>query len=54
MQAPAGPQKKCAMKMEQTNKQTIKHRKNDAHVKMLLMEERVYRAYVENSCHGYQ
>ena len=42
--------KKCAMKMKQRNKE----RKNDACIKMLLMEEGVYRACVENSCHGYQ
>ena len=33
MQAPASPQKKCVMKMKETNKE-----KNDARVKILLME----------------
>ena len=35
----------------ETNKQL---RKNDACVKILLMEEGVYRVHVKNSCHGYQ
>ena len=33
----------------ETNKE-----KNNTHVKMLLIEEGVYRTYVENSCHGYR
>ena len=33
-QAPTSQQKKCAMKMKETNKEE----KNDKHVKMLLME----------------
>ena len=41
--------KKCAMKMKETNKE-----KNDGRLKYFLMEEGVYKARVENSCHGYQ
>ena len=42
------PTKKCAMKMKQTKK------KNDGRLKYFLMEEGVYKARAENSCHGYQ
>ena len=40
--------KKCAMKMKETKK------KNDGRLKYFLMEEGVYKARAENSCHGYQ
>ena len=43
------PTKKCAMKMKKTNKE-----KNDGYLKYFLMEEGVYKARAENSCHGYQ
>ena len=43
------PTKKCAMKMKQRNKE-----KNDGRLKYFLMEEGVYKARAENSCHGYQ
>ena len=46
------PTKKCAMKMKETKKQTKK--KNDGRLKYFLMEEGVYKARAENSCHGYQ
>ena len=46
------PTKKCAMKMKETKKQTKK--KNDRRLKYFLMEEGVYKARAENSCHGYQ
>ena len=46
------PMKKCAMKMKETKKQTKK--KNDGRLKYFLMEEGVYKARAENSCHGYQ
>ena len=39
------PTKKCAMKMKETNKQI---RKNDARVKMLLMEGSLYKVYIKN------
>ena len=42
---------KCAMKMKQRNKQ---RKKNDGRLKYFLMEEGVYKARAENSCHGYQ
>ena len=45
------PTKKCAMKMKQRNKQ---RKKNNGRLKYFLMEEGVYKARVENSCHGYQ
>ena len=45
------PTKKCAMKMKQRNKQ---RKKNDGRLKYFLMEEGVYKARAENSCHGYQ
>ena len=45
------PTKKCAMKMKETNKQ---RKKNDGCLKYFLMEEEVYKARAENSCHGYQ
>ena len=48
------PTKKCAMKMKETNKQTNKEKKNDGRLKYFLMEEGVYKARAENSCHGYQ
>ena len=49
------PTKKCAMKMNETNKQTNKQtKKNDGRLKYFLMEEGVYKARAENSCHGYQ
>ena len=41
------PTKKCAMKMKQ-------RKKNDGRLKYFLMEEGVYKARAENSCHGYQ
>ena len=44
------PTKKCAMKMKQRNKE----KKNDGRLKYFLMEEGVYKARAENSCHGYQ
>ena len=44
--------KKCAMKMKETKKLTKK--KNDGRLKYFLMEEGVYKARAENSCHGYQ
>ena len=37
---------------KQTKKQTKK--KNDGRLKYFLMEEGVYKARAENSCHGYQ
>ena len=37
--------KKCAMKMKQTNKE---ENKNDVHVKMLLMEGALNKAYTKN------
>ena len=40
------------MKMKETKKQTKK--KNDGRLKYFLMEEGVYKARAENSCHGYQ
>ena len=43
------PTKKCAMKIKETNKE-----KNDGRLKYFLMEEGVYKARAENSCHGYQ
>ena len=43
------PTKKCAMKMKESNKE-----KNDGRLKYFLMEEGVYKARAENSCHGYQ
>ena len=46
------PTKKCAIKMKEIKKETKK--KNDGHLKYFLMEEGVYKARVENSCHGYQ
>ena len=46
------PTKKCAMKMK-ANKETNKE-KNDGRLKYFLMEEGVYKARAENSCHGYQ
>ena len=48
------PTKKCAMKMKETNKQINKEKKNDGRLKYFLMEEGVYKARAENSCHGYQ
>ena len=45
------PTKKCAMKMKESNKQ---RKKNDGRLKYFLMEEGVYKARAENSCHGYQ
>ena len=48
------PTKKCAMKMKQRNKETNKEKKNDGRLKYFLMEEGVYKARAENSCHGYQ
>ena len=42
------PTKKYAMKMKETKK------KNDGRLKYFLMEEGVYKARAENSCHGYQ
>ena len=45
------PTKKCAMKMKETKKQ---RKKNDGRLKYFLMEEGVYKARAENSCHGYQ
>ena len=44
------PTKKCAMKMKETKKE----KKNDGRLKYFLMEEGVYKARAENSCHGYQ
>ena len=44
------PTKKCAMKMKETNKEKKKRRAP----KIFLMEEGVYKARAENSCHGYQ
>ena len=49
MQNSRKPTKKCAMKMNETNKE-----KNDGRLKYFLMEEGVYKARAENSCHGYQ
>ena len=46
------PTKKCAMKMKETNKQTKKKKRRVP--KYFLMEEGVYKARAENSCHGYQ
>ena len=48
------PTKKCAMKMKQRNKETNKEKKNDGRLKYFLMEEGLYKARAENSCHGYQ
>ena len=48
MQTSRKPTKKCAMKMKETKK------KNDGRLKYFLMEEGVYKARAENSCHGYQ
>ena len=45
------PTKKCAMKMKETKKQ---RKKNDGRLKYFVMEEGVYKARAENSCHGYQ
>ena len=42
------PTKKCVMKMKETKK------KNNGCLKYFLMEEGVYKARAENSCHGYQ
>ena len=47
------PTKKCAMKMKQRNKETNKEKKNDGRLKYFLMEEGLYKARAENSCHGY-
>ena len=41
------------MKMKERKKQTNKE-KNDGRLKYFLMEEGVYKARAENSCHGYQ
>ena len=49
------PTKKYGMKMKETKKQRNKQRKkNDGRLKYFLMEEGVYKARAENSCHGYQ
>ena len=37
---------------KQTNRETKK--KNDGRLKYFFMEEEVYKARAENSCHGYQ
>ena len=39
------PTKKCAMKMKEKKRRVLK---------IFLMEEGVYKARAENSCHGYQ
>ena len=39
---------------KERNKQTNKGKKNDGRLKYFLMEEGVYKARAENSCHGYQ